>query len=201
MFEYIKGVLTDKRIGEVVVETGGVGYLLVIPLSTYEKLPPPGQEVKIFAHHYVREDAEKLYGFSTGDERDIFRRIIGISNIGPKTAISILSGVSLDVLIDCVNKSDASRLKKIPGIGEKTAQRLVIELKGKLSVSQHKEESVTGAVTTIMTEGNPRSEAFDALLSLGYAEKQIQNALTRIESVINSNAAVEEWIKKALQII
>jgi holliday junction DNA helicase RuvA len=201
MFEYVKGTLEEKRIGEVVVEAAGIGYIILIPLSTYEKLPPPGTEVKIFTHHYVREDMEKLYGFSTWDERDIFRRIIGISNIGPKTGISILSGVPIEVLIECVNTSDPSRLKKIPGIGDKTAQRLVIELKGKLSVSQTKGDSSPGTLKTFKTEGSPRAEAFDALISLGYVEKQIQNALSRVESIIDSNAAVEEWVKKALQII
>jgi Holliday junction DNA helicase RuvA len=149
----------------------------------------------------VREDAEKLYGFFTRDERDIFRQIIGISNIGPKTAISILSGVSAEVLRECVSKSDASRLKRIPGVGEKTAQRLVMELKGKLDFIQDSEESHRGNISNKTSPGSPRSEAFDAMISLGYGEKQVQTALSRVESVLEKNAQAEEWIKKALQVI
>jgi holliday junction DNA helicase RuvA len=196
MFEYIKGILDEKNLGEAVIEAGGVGYALIIPLSTYEKLPAIGREVKLLTHHHVREDAEKLYGFYTRDERDLFRQIIGISNIGPKTAMSILSGVSVEALRDCVKVSDASRLKKIPGVGEKTAQRLVMELKGKL-------DFITGAVAVDgkrATHGS-KSEAFDAMISLGYAEKQVQAALGRVENVLENDAPVEEWIKKALQVI
>ena len=201
MFEYIKGILTEKNLGDAVVEAGGVGYLLVIPVSTYEKLPAVGQEVKILAYHYVREDMEKLYGFFSQGEREIFQLLIGISKIGPKTAISILSGVSAADLVACVNKSDASRLRKIPGVGDKTAQRLVMELKGKLANVRDTGLGSTAAHNTVSSPGNPHSEAFDAMLSLGYGEKQISSALTRVETVIDEHAPVEEWIKKALQVI
>ena len=200
MFEYIKGTLQDKTIGEAVVEAGGVGYTLNIPLSTYEKLPEIGREVKILTHHLVREDAEKLFGFFTKSERDLFRQIIGISNIGPKTAMSVLSGVSAETLRECVNASDASRLKKIPGIGEKTAQRLVMELKGKIEFYRESGESAGEGVAKPSRRGS-RSEAFDAMVSLGYAEKQVQAALSRVESVLDGEAPTEEWIKKALQVI
>ncbi len=200
MFEYIRGILDDKNIGEAVVEAGGVGYALIIPLSTYEKLPVVGNEVRLLTHHHVREDAEKLYGFFTRDERDLFRQIIGISNIGPKTAMSILSGATVEVLRDCVKTSDSSRLKKIPGIGEKTAQRLVMELKGKLDFLKGSGESVSPADGKIAS-GSSKAEAFDAMMSLGYAEKQVQSAIVRVESVIDPDAPAEEWIKKALQVI
>jgi Holliday junction DNA helicase RuvA len=199
MFEYIRGTLQDKDPGEAVVEASGVGYSLIIPLSTYDKLPSVGAEVKILIHHHVREDAEKLFGFLTRVERDLFRQIIGISNIGPKTALSVLSGVSPEALKECVAGSDASRLKKIPGVGEKTAQRLVMELKGKIDFlkgSEESDESGSKAAPSVS-----RSEAFHALVSLGYAEKQVQAALTRVESVLDGNARAEEWIKKALQVI
>jgi Holliday junction DNA helicase RuvA len=201
MFEYVKGTLEDKTIGIAVVEAGGVGYSIVIPLSTYEKLPETGKQVKILTYHYVREDIEKLYGFFTQDEREVFQHLIGISKIGPKTAISILSGVSAADLVACVNNSDSSRLRKIPGVGDKTAQRLVMELKGKLNAPR--ESGKEGAASFSIRGGvnNPRSEAYDAMLSLGYAEKQVGSALTRVESVIDSGAPAEEWIKKALQVI
>jgi Holliday junction DNA helicase RuvA len=199
MFEYIRGVLQDKNIGEAVVEAAGVGYSLTIPLSTYDKLPSVGAEVKILIHHHVREDAERLFGFLSRAERDLFRQIIGISNIGPKTALSVLSGVSTEALRECVMSSDASRLKKIPGIGEKTAQRLVMELKGKvdfLKGSADIPENGSKAVPSLS-----RIEAFHAMISLGYAEKQVQGALSRVECILGDNAGAEEWIKKALQVI
>jgi Holliday junction DNA helicase RuvA len=199
MFDYIKGMLAEKNVGTAVIEASGVGYLLIIPLSTYEKLPAINHDIKLFTHHYVREDLQRLYGFYSKQERGIFEQLIGISKIGPKTAISILSGVSPADLISCVNKSDATRLRKIPGVGDKTAQRLVMELKGKLGVSG----VIDGPAqyTPGVTSASPRSEAYDAMITLGYAEKQVQSALGRVETVIAADAPAEEWIKKALQVI
>jgi holliday junction DNA helicase RuvA len=199
MIDYVKGEITEKNLGEVVIEACGIGYSLIIPLSTYEKLPDIGHSVKILTYHYVREDMEKLYGFFTGSERDLFRHLISISKIGPKTAISILSGVSAADLVACVNKSDSSRLRKIPGVGDKTAQRLVMELKGKIEGISANGEN--GTVLSRGVNGSPRSEAFDAMITLGYSEKQVQTALSRVEDVIDDAAPTEEWIKKALQII
>jgi Holliday junction DNA helicase RuvA len=201
MFDYIKGTLAEKTIGQAVIEAGGVGYLLVIPLSTYQELPPENHDVKLFTHHYVREDMQRLYGFYSKQERGIFEQLIGVSKIGPKTAISILSGVSADDLISCVNQSDASRLRKIPGVGDKTAQRLVMELKGKLGLPGQSSTLRPSLGKSGIPSAHPRSEAFDAMITLGYVEKQVQTALTRVESVIAVDAPAEEWIKKALQVI
>ncbi len=201
MFDYIKGVLVEKTIGAAVIEAGGVGYSLIVPLSTYEMLPAPGQEVKVLTHHYVREDAEKLYGFFSKGEREIFRQLIGISKIGPKTAISILSGVSTGDFIECVNKCDASRLRRIPGVGDKTAQRLVMELKGKLCAPQEEGQRAEASFSVNGPMNNSRSEAFDAMISLGYVEKQVLAALARVESIVDKSDPAETWIKKALQVI
>ena len=201
MFEYIRGSLAQKTPAEAVVEAGGVGYSLIIPLSTYEKLPLPGETVRLLCHHYVREDTEKLYGFLSALERDIFRQLIGISNIGPKTAIAILSGITPRELVSCVNKGDASRLRKVPGVGDKTAQRLIVELKGKLSSATVEAETGGTDATSDTAHTEDRTQAFDAMLSLGYSEKQVQAAFSRVQSVIAADAPVEEWIKKALQVI
>ena len=201
MFDYIKGALSEKNIGTAVIEASGVGFALIIPLSTYEKLPEVNHDVKLFTHHYVREDMQRLYGFFSKQEREIFEQLIGISKIGPKTAISILSGVSPADLISCVNRSDATRLRKIPGVGDKTAQRLVMELKGKLGLSGLADMDGSARRAPGMASANPRSEAFDAMITLGYADKQVQSALMRVETVIAADAPAEEWIKKALQVI
>jgi len=204
MFEYIKGSLEEKNIGFAVIEAAGVGYNLIIPLSTYEKLPDVHKEAKLFIYHYVREDTEKLYGFFTKDERESFQQLIGVNKIGPKIAISILSGITLSDLTASVNKSDPSRLRKIPGVGDKTALRLVMELKGKLgdiSGSGSKNTAFRLSTTAVDGAGTARTEAYDAMITLGYAEKQIQQALSRVSEIIEPDAPAEDWIKKALQVI
>ena len=203
MIDYIRGILADKEIEHVAIEASGVGYSVTIPLSTYEKLPEPGKEVKVFIHYYVREDAVKLYGFASKTEREIFRQLIAISKVGPKMALSILSGVSIENLVASVNAADSARLEKIPGIGLKTAQRLVVELKGKLGMYSSTAAPVSAAA--IKRSGGKansrRDEAFAAMLSLGYNDKQVMKAVTRVEQEIDENAPIEEWIRMALQVI
>ena len=203
MIDYIRGILADKEIEHVAVEASGVGYSVTIPLSTYEKLPEPGKEVKVFIHYYVREDAIKLYGFASKIEREIFRELIAISKIGPKIALGILSAVSIENLVASVNSADSARLEKIPGIGLKTAQRLVVELKGKLGMYSSTAAPVS-APSIKRTGGkinNRRDEAFAAMMSLGYNDKQVLKAVTRVEQEIEEDAPIEEWIKMALQVI
>jgi holliday junction DNA helicase RuvA len=201
MFDYIRGDLAEKSPTEAVIETGGVGYALIIPLSTYEKLPPAGEQVKLLCHHYVREDAEKLYGFYSPLERDIFRQLIAISNIGPKTAIGVLSGITPGDLVACVNRGDASRLRKVPGVGDKTAQRLIVELKGRFDAVRVDDDAAVPRSGNGFPHTEERSQAFSAMVSLGYSEKQVQAAFSRVEGIIDKSAPVEEWIKKALQVI
>lgn len=200
MIEYIKGVLTEKEVTRVAIEAHGVGYEINIPLSTYEKLPGTGTELKLHIHYLVREDAHKLYGFFSKIEREMFRQLLGITKIGPKVALSVLSGISTSDLALCINNGDSSRLEKIPGVGLKTAQRLVMELKGKvgplnLSSAAPSQKMVSSVVSNI------RDEAFAAMISLGYNEKQVQKAFSRVEQTASEGAAVEEWIRKALQVI
>jgi holliday junction DNA helicase RuvA len=201
MFDYVKGILAEKTVAVAVVETAGVGYELAIPLSTFEALGVEGSPVKLFTHHYVREDAEKLFGFSSKAEREIFRQLIAVSNIGPKTAMNVLSGMSPQDLVSCVNGGDATRLRRIPGVGDKTASRLIVELKGKLGVSSAEAPKTPSQAGSIDKGWNERAQAYDAMISLGYGEKQVQAALSRVETVIDRGAPVEEWIKKALQVI
>jgi len=202
MFDYVKGILAEKSVSTAVIETGGVGYEMSVPLSTFETLGAEGSGAKLFTHHYVREDAEKLFGFSTKAEREIFRQLIAISNIGPKTAMSILSGVTPQDLVACVNRGDASRLRKIPGVGDKTAQRLIVELKGKLGISSAESPQAASRSSSAGSQGSgERSQAFDAMISLGYADKQVLAALTTVDAATEPDGPVEEWIKKAWQVI
>jgi Holliday junction DNA helicase RuvA len=206
MIDFVRGTVAVKELGQVTLETHGVGYAIHIPLSTYEKLPGVGAEVTLKTHYYVREDGHKLFGFYTSEEREIFRHLIGISKVGPKVALNVLSGVAPDALVESVNRGDPSRLQKIPGIGAKTAQRLVMELKGKLgTVALTTETTVSGRMGSGggITPGNGRlrDEVYDAMIALGYNEKQVRKALERIGSSISEDDPVEVWIRMALQVI
>mgnify|MGYP005817485051 FL=1 len=201
MIYYIRGLLTQKEVTFVSIEAHGVGYGVSIPLSTYESLPEQGQEVLLYIHYHIREDAHKLFGFFTRTEREVFRLLIGITKIGPKVGLSILSGIAIPELIASVNSGEYARLEKVPGLGAKTAQRLVMELKGKLGPVP------VGTVMQSTSGTNKRSssaafdEAFAAMVSLGYNDKQVQKAFSRVEESVAKDAPVEEWIRKALQII
>jgi len=151
-------------------------------------------------HYLVREDAHKLYGFLSKTEREMFRHLISITKIGPKVALSVLSGITVNDLVNCINSGDSRRLEKIPGVGQKTAQRLLIELKGKVG------SSLVSGISEGSMVVNPanikiRDEAFAAMVSLGYNDKQVQKAFSRVEQTVSASAPVEEWIRKALQII
>jgi len=197
MIEYIRGTLTDKELTQIAVETTGVGYAVLIPLSTYEQLPETGKEVKVYIHYYQREDDVKLFGFASKADREIFRQLITVNSVGPKVAMSIMSGVSIENLVMYINAGDTTMLRKIPGIGTKTAERIVVELKGKLGMYS----STSVSTTKRPAPKGRKEEAYAAMLSLGYNDKQVAKAIDRVAQEIDSDALIEEWIKKALQVI
>lgn len=202
MFEYIKGVLEEAELEVAVIDAGGVGYEISIPLSTYEALPKKGKTVKLFTHFHVREDTQKLYGFITKAEREAFRKLITISKIGPKVALNVLSGLSIKDIVYSVQTQDSTRLRAISGIGPKTAQRLVMELKGKLDVGDVDVSiPLRKGDTKADLDMSIRNDAYSAMISLGYNEAQVISAITRVEQAVDKDAPVEEWIKKALQVI
>jgi holliday junction DNA helicase RuvA len=204
MIDFIRGILSEKEPFAVSVEAGGVGYEIIVPLSSLERLPAQGAEVKLFTHYHVREDAHKLYGFLTKAERELFRQLIGVSSIGPKTAVGILSKISTDELAKCIALGDPARLTKIPGIGAKIAQRLIMELRGKVAAAPRGEPVVASASSgTEVPVTDTGAEAFEALLSLGYNDKQVARAIERVRQTLagGEDVPAEEWIKKALQVI
>jgi Holliday junction DNA helicase RuvA len=204
MIDYIRGALTEKQPSLAAVEAHGVGYEINIPFSTYERLPPQGAEVKLYTHYHVREDAQKLYGFLTKTERELFRQLIAVSSIGPKTAMSVLSKVSTDELVQCVSAGDPSKLVKVPGVGAKTADRLIMELRGKLGgiVAAGPPESGACERGPAGARGSESDEAFAALIALGYNDKQVGRAVERVrQTAEGKELPVEEWIKRALQVI
>jgi Holliday junction DNA helicase RuvA len=203
MFEFLRGIIADKTTSTLVLDVNGVGYFLNIPLSTAEVLGDKGAQAHVLVHFHVREDIQRLFGFATSSEREAFRQLIGISQIGPKVAMSVLSGISARDLAYAVAAGDSSKLKSISGVGPKTAQRLVVELKGKLAFDKFDIDPVnladTGHGKTSFASVD--REAFDAMIALGYSDNQVMRSLSRVKETVEADAPVEEWIRRALQVI
>lgn len=188
MIGRIVGKVVDKNFPQVMVDCQGVGYEIDVPMSTFYPLPPPGQEVALFTHLVVREDAHLLFGFLTLAERAAFRQLLKISGVGPKVALSVLSGLSVDDLAAAVQAEDAGRLTKIPGIGKKTAERLVLELRDKLP-------KTLGAARVEAAGGAAGADVLDALLALGYNEREAQAAIKQLPA----DLALADAIRQALK--
>jgi holliday junction DNA helicase RuvA len=185
MIAHLSGTLFSKQATSVIVDVGGVGYEVTIPLSTFYDLEDTGKPVQLRIYTHVREDTLQLYGFKTIRERELFLKIISVSGIGPKLGITLLSGMSADELIAAIRTNDLARLTLIPGIGRKTAERLVIELREKVAAltSAQLEDALTmkAAATGEVRQDDVRGDALSALLNLGYqrvsAEKALDNAI------------------------
>ncbi len=188
MISFLRGKLVDALPTQVTVEVHGVGYEVLIPLSSYDKLPQPGQEVMLLTHLAVREDALTLYGFLTEEDRNIFNTLIGVSGVGPKIALAILSTLSIDHLRNAVGRDEPEVLTRVPGIGKKTAEKIVFELKGKLGI---------GMLPGFALLSDVDSDVIDALTALGYSVVEAQTAIQSIPR--DAPKDVEERIRIALQ--
>jgi len=183
MIAFLRGTLGDKQPNRLIVDVGGVGYDVAVPLSTFYTLGEVGTAVALHVHTHVREDILALYGFASAIELQIFERLIGISGIGPKLALAVLSGIEVADLVRAVQQGDVVRLTAIPGVGKKTAERIGLELKGKLPAQLAAE--VAAAQAAAGDAGGLRGDLLSALLNLGYhrpaAEKAVDAALARVE--------------------
>ena len=199
MYAYIKGILAEITEDAIIVENQGIGYEIAVPGQVFDYLPSVGEEVKIYTYHYVREDAILLYGFLTKEDVRIFKMLIGVSGIGPKGALSILSVLSTDDLRFAILGDDAKAIAKAPGVGAKTAQRVIIELKDKLSLEDAFEQKLANQAQK--AELNPavgvKNEAILALTSLGYSQSEALKVLQGIE--ISPDEQVEDVLKMALK--
>ncbi len=189
MIGRISGVLLEKNPPQLLVDCQGVGYEVDVSMSTFYNLPALGEKVVLFTHLVVREDAHLLFGFGSVEERKVFRQLIRISGVGARMALAILSGMSTADLAQAITLQEASRLIKIPGVGKKTAERLLLELKGKLGV----ELNASGAAAHSATHTN--DDVLHALLALGYTEKEALLALKQVPAELS----VSEGIKLALK--
>ena len=187
MIGRIHGVVVEKNFPQVVVDCHGVGYEIDVPMSTFYPLPAVNHEVTLFTHMVVREDAHLLFGFLTERERAAFRQLLKISGVGPKVALSVLSGMSVDDLAGAVQAEDAGRLTKIPGIGKNTAERLVLELRDKLPK--------TLGVARAEAAGAQGGDVANALLALGYNEREAQAAIKQLPADLQIADAIRQALK------
>ena len=175
MIARLRGTLADKQPGRVVVDVGGVGYDVWIPLSTYYAVGDRGADVALRVHTHVREEALSLFGFATVLELDLFERLIGVNGVGPRLALAVISGIEPPALVDAVRASDVARLTGIPGVGRKTAERIVLELKDKLPAAAAADEADGAAETG---GRGLRGDVVSALLNLGYPRSPAERAVT-----------------------
>lgn len=187
MIGRLHGKLLEKNPPQILIDVSGVGYEVDVPMSTFCNLPVVGGELTLHTHFVVREDAQLLYGFATLAERAVFRALIKISGVGPKIALALLSGITVDQLKDAVDRGETGLLTKVPGIGKKTAERLVLELKGKLAG--------TGAATAAVPTSGARADVAAALIALGYSEREAAAATKKLPE----DCTVNDGLRLALK--
>jgi len=198
MIAHLQGILAVKTMQQVVVDVHGVGYQVSIPLSTYYSLPNLQEPVRLLTTLHVREDAMRLYGFATEDERALFELLVGVSSIGPRLALNMLSSIAAVELQRAISHSDVARLQTIPGIGRKTAERVVLELQEKVSLVQ---VAARVPVATVAESDADHlvGDVVSALLNLGYKRGEAEKAVHRVKADVNGTLAVEELLREALQ--
>jgi Holliday junction DNA helicase RuvA len=200
MIALLRGVLLEKHPNQAIVEAGGVGYDVMIPVSTFTHLPDAGVEVRLRIHTHVREDALLLYGFHTQDEKGLFEKLIGVSGIGPKMAVTILSGLAAPDLIHTIRAGQVDRLVKIPGIGKKTAERIVLELRDKLPAATGEQPSAPGTTAGAEELSAVDQDVLSALLNLGCARPQAEAAVRKAKAALGA-ADFEPLFRRALELV
>lgn len=199
MYAYIRGELAEIASDSVVIETGGIGYRVFIPGKTLEYLPSPGEEIKVYTYLHLREDAMILYGFLTKDDLELFKLLIAVSGIGPKGGLAILSAMDADDLRFAVLSGDSKAISKAPGIGAKTAQRIILELKDKFSLEEAFERKAEHAEAKTHSESAVKNDAVLALTALGYSSAESMKAVAKVE--VTEESSVEDVLRLALKFI
>ena len=185
MIGTLRGVLTAKHAPQIIIECHGVGYQVETPMSTFLELPPVGNEVFLYAHLQVREDAQTLYGFASEDEKALFRTLLKVSGVGAKMALSVLTAMTVKDFERCVRLEDAAMLVKIPGVGRKTADRLIIEMRDRIET-----EGTPSAGRPASAPDDPRGEAVDALVALGYKPQEVKRLMSQLDTEDKSAAEI-----------
>lgn len=199
MIGQVRGIILEKQPPQLLIEVNQIGYEIDAPMSTFYRLPEIGQEVTLLTHFVVREDAHHLYGFISREERSLFRTLLKVNGVGPRLALTILSSIEPDEFVQCVVNNDTASLVRVPGIGKKTAERLVIEMRDKLT-SWHSHTPVEMNLLSPATERNARSQivqdAVSALIALGYKPQEASRAVSKVD---DGTLSSEEIIRKALR--
>lgn len=190
MIGSLRGCLTFKQPPAIIIECQGVGYDVETPMSTFFELPGVGEELFLYTHLLVREDAQILYGFATDEERVLFRTLLKVRGVGAKIGLAILSSMSVADFNRCIEYEDTTALSKIPGIGKKTAERLIIEMRDRI------DKSASGSVARVTVEQGARSEAVDALVALGYKPAEVQKLVAKLDT---DDLSAEDIIRLALR--
>ena len=201
MIGYLRGTLLEKQPPHVLLDVNGVGYELEVPMTTLFQLPALGEPLALYTHLVVREDAQLLYGFDAKRDRTLFRELIRLNGVGPKLALALMSGMSVDELIQCVQAEDTSRLMKVPGVGKKTAERLLVELKDRfknwdstpLAGQSGMEPS---GISTVTDAQSAEKDAVSALISLGFKPAEASRA---VSAVVEDGLSSEDLIRRALK--
>ena len=198
MIAHLRGKLLTKLANHVIIEAGGVGYEVFIPVSTFYELGDTGTDISLHIHTHVREDAFLLYGFRTRAEKSLFEKLIGVSGVGPKLAVSILSGVEIQELIPAIQRGDVARLVHIPGVGRKTAERLILELKDKLAALALEKTGRPEAVAP--SQGSVEDDVLSALTNLGYARPAAESALREARGE-SPDGDFEQLLRNSLRLL
>jgi Holliday junction DNA helicase RuvA len=193
---FLRGRLAAKQPPQLLIDVGGVGYEVEAPMSTFYGLPAIGSEVSLFTHLVVREDAHILFAFGSERERRLFRELLKVSNVGPKLALALLSGMSVDAFLICVESDDADTLVRIPGVGRKTAERLIIEMRDRIKHLGETAGALPTAGRPVDASSSAQAEAFSALVALGYKPAEVTRLLRSVDASVQT---VEEVIRRALQ--
>ena len=194
MIAHLRGRILRKGPQEAVLDVGGVGYRVAIPVSTFYRLGEPGAEVELRTYTHVREDTLALYGFLTAAEQDMFERLISVGGVGPKLAVNILSGIEVPELVSALRTSDVSRLTRVPGVGRKTAERLIVELKDKMPAV------VADEAPAARTGGGPKEDLLSALVNLGYSRGEVERGVDKALRE-DGSGRFEDLLRRALQIV
>src|SRR5262245_30751973 len=191
MIGSLRGRIASKTPPQLTVEVGGLGYELEAPMSTFFHLPALGEEVRLLTHLVVREDAHVLYGFASEEERRLFRSLIKVSGVGPKIALALLSGISVAAFAECIQREDIAALTRVPGVGRKTAERLIVEMRDRLAAA-----GAPGIAAAVAGGATAEGEAYDALVALGYRPAE---ATRLLKAAGPGTHSTEELIRRALQ--
>ncbi len=198
MIAHLRGILLEKHPNQAIVEAGGVGYDVAVPISTYTALPEPGQEVRLRIHTVVRDDAIQLYGFVTAVEKGLFEKLIAVSGVGPRLALTVLSGIAAQELAGVIRAADVQRLTRVPGIGKKTAERIVLELRDKIDEGPRRAAGLAGGPSVILSQ--EEADVVSALTNLG-AQRAAAETAARRASQEMAGQGFEAVFRRALELL